>query len=597
MISEHGRAIMCTSIILRKSCLSKGAKLSFSMFLSCTLAWATAEDRAVSRFEPSRVGGRLVVAQRAEPKTLNPVAALDVGSREVISLITSSLIDIDQESFAPVAAIARSWTRSSDGRRFIVQLRHGLQFCDGYPFDADDVLFTFRVHEDESTHSPQRELLIVAGKPIAVTKLDAYTVQFDLAAPYSAAERLFAGIGILPRHLLEKSYQEHRLAGEWGLTSPVGRVVGLGPFMLKEYVPGERLVLARNPYYWKTDVHSVRLPYLEEIVFVFTSGENAQVLRFLSGEADLIEGLSPENFLALKAEEARHAFRLYDLGPGLEYTFLVFNQNDLTSRNLFPIQRKQTWFHNGFFRQAISAAIDRDAIVRLAYRGMASPIWAQVTEGNKLWLNENFPRAPRSITRARDLLRAAGFSWSSMNRLLDPSKNEVSFSILTSAGNSQREKISTLVQDDLRQIGITASIVSLEFRSMMDRIFNTYNYEAAVMTLASGDVDPNSEMNVWTVNGSTHLWNLGGKSAEGWERDVDQLMRRQLVSLSFEKRKQLYGRVQQLVAVNLPIICLASPHVLVGAAHRVQNLHPSILRPYALWNADALFLEGPKGSR
>jgi peptide/nickel transport system substrate-binding protein len=596
MIRERHRAIMCTSIILQKACLAKSAKLSCLVLLSCTLAAAAADDRAVSRYQPGRVGGRLVVAQRAEPKTLNPVVALDGVSREVISLITGSLIDIDQQSFQPVAALAKSWTKSPDGRQLTVQLRHGLRFSDGYPFNADDVVFTFLVHEDESIHSPQRELLIVAGKPIVVTKVDAYSVRFDFAAPYSVGERLLAGIGILPRHLLEKSYEEHRLAQEWGLIAAPERVVGLGPFLLKEYVPGERLVLGKNPYYWKTDAQSVRLPYLDEIVFAFTSSENAQVLRFLSGEADLIENLSPENFLALKAEEAHRGFRLFDVGPGLEYTFILFNQNDLGSRNA-SIQGKQEWFRRRAFRQAISAAVDRDAIVQLVYRGMASPIWAQVTEGNKPWFNDKLPRTPRSLTRARDLLRADGFSWSSENRLLDPSKHEVSFSILTSAGNSQREKISTLVQDDLKQIGITASIVSLEFRSLTDRILNTYDYEAAVMTLASGDGDPNSEMNIWTLNGSTHLWNLGGKSAEGWEREIDQLMRRQLVSVSFEERRRLYGRTQELVAVNLPIICLASPHVLVGAARRVQNLHPSILRPYALWNADALFLEGPGGGR
>jgi peptide/nickel transport system substrate-binding protein len=576
---------------------SKTVRLALLLLMSCCVSAAELEDSAVSMYRPGRAGGRLVVAQRAEPRTLNPVVALDVGSREAISLITASLIDIDQESFQPVPALARGWTKSSDGRQFTVQLRRGLRFCDGYPFDADDVVFTFRVHEDESTHSPQRELLIVGGKPIAVTKLDAYTVRFDLAAPYSAAERLFAGIGILPRHLLEKSYAEHRLAGEWGLTGPVRRVAGLGPFMLKEYVPGERLVLARNPYYWKVDTHSARLPYLDEIVFAFTTSENTQVLRFLSGEADVVESMSPENFITVRERDERRDFQLYDVGPGLEYTFLVFNLNDLSSKNLLPIQRKQAWLRNASFRQAISTAIDRDAIVRLVYRGVASPIWAHVTEGNKQWMNEKLPRTPHSVERARDVLRAAGFSWNSANQLLDPSKNEVSFSILTSAGNSQREKISTLIQDDLKQIGITASIVSLEFRSMMDRIFNTYEYEAAVMTLASGDVDPNSEMNVWTLNGSTHLWNLSGRVAEGWEREIDQLMRRQLISLSFQERRHLYDRVQDLVADNLPIICLASPHVLVGAARRVQNLRPSILRPYALWNADAVFLKGPGGRR
>ena len=173
----------------------------------------------------------------------------------------------------------------------------------------------------------------------------------------------------------------------------------------------------------------------------------------------------------------------------------------------------------------------------------------------------------------------------------------MTFSIFTSAGNSQREKISTIIQEDLKQVGITVPIASLEFRTMMDRIFDTYNYEVAVMTLASGDIDPNSERNVWTVNGSTHLWNLSGKATESWENEIDELMRRQLVTLSFGERRRLYDRVQDLVTSNLPIICLASPHVLVGAAGSVRNLRPSILRPYALWNADSLFVQARANSK
>ncbi len=233
-------------------------------------------------------------------------------------------------------------------------------------------------------------------------------------------------------------------------------------------------------------------------------------------------------------------------------------------------------------------------MVRLACHGAATPLWAQVTEGNKQWVSSSIPRPPYSETRARDLLRNVGFAWNSDGRLVDPQKDEVTFSILTSAGNSQRERAATLIQADLKQIGITASVVSLEFRALIDRVFNTHEYEAAVMTLFSGDTDPNSELNVWTVNGSTHLWNLSGKGTEDWEREIDRLMRQQLVSPSFEERKRLYDRVQYLVATNLPVICLMSPHVLVGASRRIRNLRPSILRPYALWNADELFLD-PRG--
>lgn len=571
--------------------LQSSARILCAIAVSC-LPLSAAENRTATTAHPGQSGGRLVVAQRSEPRTLNPIAALDAGSQEVISLIADGLVDIDHESLRPVLALAKSLAASPDRRHYTVQLRQGVRFSDGVPFDADDVIFTFAVHEDESTHSPQHDFLMVGGQPISVTKLNTYTVRLDFAAPYSAADGMLAGIGILPRHLLEKSFHEHRLAEEWGLTTPPAHIAGLGPFVVKEYVPGERLVLARNPYYWKTDARQVRLPYLDEIAFLFTSSENAQVLRFMSGEADLVEGLSPQNFFALKADQDRRGLQLYDSGPGLEFTFLLFNQNELSGKNLSSIQRKQAWFRDVAFRQAISAAVDRDAIARLVYRGMAAPIWTQVTAGNKPWINDKVSHDPRSVSRARDLLRAAGFSWNSAQRLLDPSGNEVSFSILTSAGNAQREKISALIQDDLKQIGIPVSVVSLEFRAMMDRILSTYDYEAAVLTL-SGSTDPNAEMSVWTLNGSTHLWNLNGRERDNWESEIDRLMRRQLVARSFEERKHLYDRVQDLVATNLPVICLASPHVLVAASGRVRNLDPSILKPYALWNAGELYLERP----
>ena len=542
------------------------------------------------------IGGRLVVAQRAEPKTLNPFNALDVGSREVISLINGSLINIDQVSLAPVAGLARSWTSTHDGRHYTLHLRSGVRFSDGQPFTADDVLFTFRVHEDEKTRSPQRELLIVGGKPLSVVKLDPLTVRFDLAAPYPVAVKLFAGIGILPEHLLAESYRKGTLTSQWNLSTAPARVAGLGPFVVKEYVPGERLVLHRNRLYWKVDSQSVHLPYLDEIVFEFCSNEDQQILRLLSGDADLVEELSADNFAVMRAERKRAGIDLRDLGPGLEYTFLLLNQNPPPPESASSLQRRQCWFRTEAFRQAVSAAIDRDAIVRLACRGAATPLWAQVTDGNRAWVNALVPHPPHSLERSRELLRTAGFSWDSANRLVSPEKEVVNFSILTSAGNAQREKIATLIQADLKEIGIETPILTLEFRALVDRVFNTHTYEAAVMTLYSGDTDPNSELNVWSVNGSTHLWNLSGKAVEPWEQDIDRYMRQQLITLSFAERKRLYDRVQYLVATKMPIICLVSPHVLLGASRRIHNLRPSILRPYALWNADELYLD-PRGAQ
>lgn len=131
---------------------------------------------------------------------------------------------------------------------------------------------------------------------------------------------------------------------------------------------------------------------------------------------------------------------------------------------------------------------------------------------------------------------------------------------------------------------------------MLDRVFQSHQYEAAIMTLASGDIDPNSEMNVLVSKGSTRLWNLDEPATTDWEREIDSLMRKQMITLDFAKRKQYYDRVQELVFLNLPMIYLVNPHLLIGAADRLGNLHFSILSPNILWNADQLYFQSNSAS-
>jgi peptide/nickel transport system substrate-binding protein len=172
--------------------------------------------------------------------------------------------------------------------------------------------------------------------------------------------------------------------------------------------------------------------------------------------------------------------------------------------------------------------------------------------------------------------------------LVDPAGKPIEFSIVTSAGNPQRAQIATIIQQDLQQLGMATSVVSLEFGTMQDRILKRLEYDAAVMTFASGD-DPNSEMSVWLSDGSLHLWNLSGKPKTQWEGEIDRLMRLQMTTLQYPERRRLYNLMQELVSENLPIISLASPHVLVAATSRLVNFHPAVLRSYALWNAEVLY--------
>jgi peptide/nickel transport system substrate-binding protein len=555
------------------------------------------EELQVTDNQVGHYGGSLVVAQSAEPKTLNPVTAADVRSREVIGRMMADLIHINRDSQKTEPSLAKSWTTSGDGRVFTLKLRRGLRFSDGQPFDADDVVFSFQVYLDEKIHSPQRDLLIVGGKPIAVQKIDSYTVRFTLTQPYAAAERIFDSLAIMPRHLLEKAYHEDRFTQVWNVTTSPAEMAGMGPFRLKQYVPGQRIVLERNPYFCKVDQRNNRLPYLDELVFLFAGNEDAQVIRFQAGDTDIMSRINAENYALLSRDAQNRGYELFDLGPSLEYNFLLFNLNDVKGPTASKLGPQLAWFSDLKFRQAVSSAIDREAIVKLVYAGRGMPLWGNVSPSNKFWMDQSLPHPARSVEHARDLLKSAGFSWRNDGRLVDRQNRPVQFSIVASSSNNQRTKIAALIQDDLSQLGMDVHVSPLEFRALLDRVFQTFDYEAAVMGLGGGDADPNPEMNVWLSSGSTHLWHLGEtKPATDWEAQIDQWMQKQMIELNYARRKRFYDQVQKIIAANLPYVFLATPNILVGAKKNVENFKPAILEPITLWNVEQLYLRQESGA-
>jgi peptide/nickel transport system substrate-binding protein len=555
----------------------------WTLVCTVTALGASSADVLVVPEITGRPGGTLVYAQRVEPKSLNPLTAADSASREIIPLLTADLIHIDRATQRTAPALAKSWTVSADGLHYLLQLRRGVRFSDGQPFTADDVVFSFQAYLDESVHSPQRDLLMIDGKPLVVRKVDPYQVAFDLPAPYAAAERLFDGFAILPRHILEPAYRERKLGDAWGINTPPAQVVGLGPFRFKQYRPGQQIVLERNPYYWKGDSSGIMLPYLAEVDFTVAGSADMQVARFLSGESDIISRISAHTFVALeKEQQAQRRYTLMDAGPGIEFSFLFFNLNDQGGARK-PFQGTE-------FRRAVSLAIDRDALVRLVYQGRAGATYAPEPLGDQEWLDGKLPHPPHSVDGARKVLASAGFSWGPDGSLRDPGGAKVEFSIATSSGNDDRVQMATFIQDDLKQVGITVHVAPLEFRSLLTRIFDTHDYDACLLSLAEADTDPTPDMGLWLSSGSNHLWHPEQKTpATPWEAEIDKLMRRQMTMRDHVERKRLFDRVQEIAVEQLPLIPLVTPDILAGARSDLGNFHPVVMPHYALWNVEQLY--------
>jgi peptide/nickel transport system substrate-binding protein len=237
-------------------------------------------------------------------------------------------------------------------------------------------------------------------------------------------------------------------------------------------------------------------------------------------------------------------------------------------------------------------------MARLAFGGRATPLGSHVTPGNKLWVDASLQAPAQSPQRARELLKASGFSWKNDGTLQDAKGQPVEFSLITNSSNAARVKMATIVQDDLRALGIKVNVAPLDTSAVIDRVLKTRDYEACILAFGSGDADPNVEMNIWLSSGASHLWNPAqAQPATPWEAELDRLMRAQVAALKYDERKKLYDRVQQIVAEQLPMIPLVGPRILVGAKAGLGNFRPAILDHYTLWNADELFWRSPPASR
>jgi peptide/nickel transport system substrate-binding protein len=306
-------------------------------------------------------------------------------------------------------------------------------------------------------------------------------------------------------------------------------------------------------------------------------------MRFRSGELDLVNNLDPQLFDRVKSQAPRGA---RDLGVALDTEQLWFNQ---VANSPIPAHKKE-WFRSREFRLAISEAINRTDIARIVYRGYATPAVGPVSPANHLWLNPSI-RVPRTNQAAAlERLSRAGFRMQN-GTLFDKAGNPVEFSVITNAGNRSREQMATLIQADLKKIGIRVSPAPIDFPSLIGRITKTYDYDACLLGLVMTDLDPISQTSIWMSSGPQHQWNPGqSEPATQWEAEIDSLMRKLASAGTFPDRKAAFDRVQEIVVDAAPFIYLVNRHALVAVSSKVRGCDPVVLRPQTLWNVERLWL-------
>ena len=537
---------------------------------------------------PAR-GGSLVVSLRSEPATFNRfVNGGNSSATDAITQLTqATLIRVNRATGAIEPALADRWTTSPDGRTFTLSLRDGIVFSDGAPFTSDDVVFSFAVAYDPKVASVLAAALEVRDKPLQVTAPDARTVVVTLPAPFTPGLALLDNLPILPKHQLQAAYAAGRFQDAWNVSTPPGSIAGLGPFVLTQYDPGQRLTFTRNPHYWRKDSSGTPLPYLDSISMEIVGSQDAEILRMQAGSIDLMAqaDLRPQDYASLKPLARQGSITLDELGPGVDPNMLWFNLTPQAAA-----RPGKAFLQRAEFRQAVSYAVDRDAIVSSVYLGEATPIDGPISPGNKTWYSSQAPRYPHDVARAKALLERIGLSDRNGDGMLeDASGRPVRFTILTQA-NHIRGRVATVLQEQLRQVGIGVDVAALDPRSMFQR-FAAGDYDAMYYGFQASSLDPGNNLDFWLSSGAAHVWNPGQQQpATAWERQIDDLMQQQIAAPSLAERQRIFAQVQKVFGENLPAIYLVAPNIAIAMSGRVGGAQPSLIDPKVLWASDRLFL-------
>ena len=510
-------------------------------------------------------GGELHFCLHGEPKTFNPILVDDEASENVRYLTGGVLIRMNRQTQALEPALASSWEISRDRRTITFHLRKGVHFSDGSSFTSEDVAYTMKLLMDPQTHSPTGDAFRSSEGAVEVRTPAEDVVVITFPASIAGLDRLFDQVAILSAH------------------SPKKEMAVLGPFFVSEYKPGAYVLLQRNPNYWKQDAQGHSLPYLDSIRLDIQRNRDIELVRFRRGELQLINRLDAEQFERLRQDNPAVA---KDAGIGLDAEELWFNQSPAA-----PLpEYKKAWFRRTEFRSAISAAINRDDLCRLVYGGYAKPAYGPVSPSNHFWFNSALQSPKYDPKSALALLTQAGFRYEK-DVLKDSVGNRVEFNLVTNSGNAAREKMATMIQQDLSQVGIKVNIITLDFPSLIERMTRTFDYDACLLGLVNTDLDPDSQMTVWLSSGENHQWNPNQKTpATLWEVEIDKLMREQASAATDKERKAKFDRVQQIVAEQQPFIYLINKDVLLAVSPAVVGTAPVVLNPQAFWNAETLRL-------
>jgi peptide/nickel transport system substrate-binding protein len=487
---------------------------------------------------PPAIGDALVSGSIGEATTFVWFLGGDSASGAAAGAVTNGLVRYN-DRFELEGEVAERFEVAPSGETITFRLRRDVKWIDGRPLTADDVLYTYQTIIDKNTPTPYSSDYLEVRK---AEVLDPYTFRVHYDKPFAPALQSW-GMGILPAHLLRG---KDITKAEWG-RNPVGS----GPYVLKspgDWVPGQQMVLTRNPGYFEGTVWIAR-----QITRIIPD-PSTQFLELKTGGLDTM-GLTPTQFkFQTGTTEFREHFDKYRY-YGNGYTFMGMNLKDPR-------------FADKRVRQAFSHAIDRDELIKGVLLGHGVPVWASYRPGH--WVhNPNVKQYEYNPAKALELLKAAGWTRDGNGQMVKDGK-PFRFEIITNQGNTNRIRTAEIIQRRLGALGIEVSIRPIEWAAFIKDFIDARRFEAFI--LGWGLAPDPDQYETWhsSKTGPKEFNFISYKNPE-----VDRLLEEGRTTFDKEKRKQIYWRFQEILAEDQPYVFLYVSEALTAIHKRFKGIVPT----------------------
>ena len=527
--------------MLMNTKITRHIQIWLLVFVICLISACGNDEDANTKLKPNfdvahpaSPGGTMIDAMTGEPSGLIAMIAGESAASAIAGNLFNSLLKYDK-NLDLTGELAQSWEVSSNQRTITFHLKPNLKWSDQRPLTSADVLFTWQKVTNDNTRTPYGSDFKLVSK--AETP-DAQTFRVTYAVPYAPALDTWAGLHILPKHLLQDQ--------DINNTAFARHPVGSHYYKLSDWKNGQYLKLSRNPYASQGQAN------IEHLLSRIIPDKAAQFLE-----------LSADNIDSMALNPIQYA-RIFPSRPDLSNNIGLYKElGNSYSYMGFNLKRKP--FDDVRVRQAINYAINKQEIIDGVLLGLGEPVASPYKPGTR-WSNPKLKPYPYDPNKARALLREAGFADTNGDGILEKDGKPFSFEILTNQ-NKEREMTAVLIQRRLKEVGIEVNIRVLEWASFLGRFIKPKQFDAVVLGW-SLSLDPD-QYGIWhSSQQAPGQFNFISYS----NPQADKLLEAGRIELNPDKRMKIYHAFSTILLEDSPVIYLSAGYGLSAIHKRVKGI-------------------------